>query len=66
LIDFAKKYEFQSVGVFGYHDEHLAKSYKLENKIDDKTINVRVAKIKKVLDKIYLKQEKERKKEKQV
>lgn len=66
LIDFAKKYEFQSVGVFGYHDEPLAKSYKLENKIDDKTINVRVAKMKKVLDKIYLKQEKERKKEKQI
>ncbi len=66
LIDFAKKYEFQSVGIFGYHDEPLAKSYKLENKIDDKTIEVRVAKMKKVLDKIYSKQEKARKKQKQI
>ncbi|MDD3144635.1 MAG: MiaB/RimO family radical SAM methylthiotransferase [Candidatus Gracilibacteria bacterium] len=53
LLDFAKKYEFDSVSVFGYHDEPLADSNKLENKIDAKTIKIRVKTIKAILNDIY-------------
>lgn len=35
LIDFVKKYRFESVGIFQYHDEPLAASSKLPNKVDD-------------------------------
>ncbi len=53
LLDFAKKYEFDSVSVFGYHDEPLAKSSKLENKVNDVTIASRLEKLKSVLNEIY-------------
>lgn len=53
LLDFAKKYEFDSVSVFGYHDEPLADSNKLANKIDAKTIKTRVKNIKTLLNEIY-------------
>jgi len=53
LLDFAKKYEFDSVSVFGYHDEPLADSNKLANKIDAKTIKTRVKTIKTLLNEIY-------------
>jgi len=53
LLDFAKKYEFDSVSVFGYHDEPLADSNKLSNKIDAKTIKTRVKNIKTILNEIY-------------
>ena len=36
--DFAKKYEFDSVSMFGYHDEKLATSSKLDKKVDDDSI----------------------------
>ncbi len=58
LLDFAKKYEFDSVSLFGYHDEVLAPSFKLPNKIDFKTIASRVDKMSKVLNKVYDKKEK--------
>ncbi len=52
LLDFAKKYEFDSVSVFGYHDEPLADSNKLPNKIDSKTIKSRVKTMKTLLNEI--------------
>jgi len=61
LLDFAKKYEFDSVSVFGYHDEVLAKSYKLDNKIDSKIIETRLKKLKNTLNKIYDKKDESRK-----
>ncbi|MDD3646237.1 MAG: MiaB/RimO family radical SAM methylthiotransferase [Candidatus Gracilibacteria bacterium] len=53
LLNFAKRYEFDSVSVFGYHDEPLADSSKLENKVDNKTIRDRLKRLKKVLNDIY-------------
>jgi len=53
LKAFAKKYEFDSVSMFGYHDEPLATSSKLPNKIDDTTINERVAELREILEEIY-------------
>ena len=53
LKDFAKKYRFDSVSMFGYHDEVLATSYKLPDKIDDETINSRVLELREILEEIY-------------
>jgi ribosomal protein S12 methylthiotransferase len=60
LIDFAKKYEFDSVSMFGYHDEKLAWSSKLDQKVDDKEIIKRVEAMSNVLNEIYDKKEKAR------
>jgi tRNA A37 methylthiotransferase MiaB len=61
MIDFAKKYEFDSVSVFGYHDEPLAKSSTLDLKVDSKTIKTRLKAIKEVLNPIYDKKDELRK-----
>ncbi len=53
LLDFAKKYEFDSVSLFWYHDEVLAPSFNLPNKIDFKTIASRVERMSKILNKVY-------------
>jgi tRNA A37 methylthiotransferase MiaB len=39
--------------LFGYHDEPLASSSKLPNKIDDETINKRVLELKEILEEVY-------------
>ena len=61
LLEFAKKYEFDSVSVFWYHDEPLADSSKLDNKVDTETIQARLETLKSVLNKIYDKKDKARK-----
>lgn len=53
LKEFAKKYEFDSVSMFWYHDETLATSSKLWDKIDDKVIGERVMELREILDEIY-------------
>lgn len=53
LKDFAKKYEFDSVSMFWYHDEPLATSSKLWDKVDDKIINERVSELREILEEIY-------------
>lgn len=53
LLEFVKKYRFESVGVFEYHDEPLAASSKLPEKLDDKTISFRREKLGSVIDSIY-------------
>ncbi|MDD5769807.1 MAG: MiaB/RimO family radical SAM methylthiotransferase [Candidatus Gracilibacteria bacterium] len=60
LKDFAKKYEFDSVSMFGYHDEVLATSNKLPNKINDKIIQERVLELREILEEIYDKKYEER------
>jgi len=60
MLDFAKKYEFDSVSVFGYHDEPLAKSSTLDQKIDPKTIKTRLKALKEVLNPIYDKKDRSR------
>jgi len=61
LLEFAKKYEFDSVSVFGYHDEPLADSSKLDQKVDSKTIKTRLAKLKEILNSVYYKKDEMRK-----
>lgn len=53
LKNFVKKYEFDSVSIFGYHDEKFAASFKLQNKIDNQVINERVLKLKEIIEEIY-------------
>ncbi len=53
LKNFARKYEFDSVSLFGYHDEPLATSSKLGNKVDDKIIEQRVYEMREILEEIY-------------
>lgn len=57
LLEFAKKYEFDSVSVFWYHDEQMAASSKLNEKIDDATIKQRLKKLRKTLNEIYNKKQ---------
>ncbi|MDD5213208.1 MAG: MiaB/RimO family radical SAM methylthiotransferase [Candidatus Gracilibacteria bacterium] len=57
LCDFAKKYEFDSVSMFGYHDEEMAASSKLGDKVPDREIEKRVRKLGKILNSIYDKKE---------
>lgn len=57
LVEFAKKYEFDSVSMFWYHDEEMAASSKLDAKVPDKEIEKRVRKLGKILNAIYDKKE---------
>lgn len=60
LLEFAQKYEFDSVSLFGYHDEKLAGSSRLWDKVEEKIIKNRVETLSKTLKKIYDKKDKER------
>ncbi len=53
LLDFAKKYEFDSVSLFWFHDEVLAPSFALPNKIDAQTIASRVEELSTILNAHY-------------
>ncbi len=53
LLDFVKKYQFESVGIFEYHDEPLAASSKLPSKIDSQIAKLRIQKITPILTEIY-------------
>lgn len=53
LKNFAKKYEFDSVSMFGYHDEPLATSSKLGEKVADSMIQERVMELREILEEIY-------------
>ena len=52
LMDFVEKYRFESVGIFQYHDEPLAASSKLPNKIDEDIAKSRINTINPLLEKI--------------
>ena len=53
LVDFVKKYQFESVGIFEYHDEPLAASSKLPNKIDESIAKNRIKEITPILNAVY-------------
>ena len=53
LMDFVTKYQFESVGIFEYHDEPLAASSKLPNKIDESIAKNRIKEITPVLNAVY-------------
>lgn len=61
LIDFLQKDYFDNIALFQYHDEPLAASSKLPNKIDDKTLKERFMEADDIVDKLLTKKEKERK-----
>lgn len=50
LCDFVNWYKFDNIALFEYHDEPLAESSKLKNKVDEKVIRKRFKKIKEILD----------------
>lgn len=54
LIEFVKRHNFESVGVFQYHDESLASSSKLDQKVSEAVVNQRMKKLSKVLDEVYV------------
>ena len=45
--------KFESVGVFQYHDEPMAASSKLDQKIDEDIARVRLKKLSVILDEVY-------------
>ena len=53
LCDFIEKYQFESVGIFQYHDEPLAASSKLENKVDEEIAKNRISILVPLLEKLY-------------
>ncbi len=66
LKEFIIKYEFDSISMFGYHDEKLATSSKLDQKIPDREIERRTIELSKIINKIYDKKELLRKNTNQV
>ncbi len=53
LTDFVEKYRFESVGIFQYHDEPLATSSKLPEKVDESIAKLRIEKLTPLLESIY-------------
>lgn len=53
LYNFIDKYRFDAVALFEYHDEPLASSSKLADKVDSKTAVARIKKLDKLINKIY-------------
>lgn len=53
LMEFNRKYRFESVGIFQYHDEPLAASSKLPDKVDGSIAKDRIKKITTLLEEIY-------------
>jgi ribosomal protein S12 methylthiotransferase len=53
LVDFIEKYRFESVWIFQYHDESLAASSHLPNKVSEQNAKDRIAVINPLLSKIY-------------
>ena len=61
LCDFIEKYDFESVGIFQYHDEPLATSSKLPDKVDESIAKNRIEKLTPLLEWIYARKKDERK-----
>ncbi len=53
LCAFARESRFESVGVFQYHDEPMAASSKLDQKVDEDTARARLKKLSVILDEVY-------------
>jgi ribosomal protein S12 methylthiotransferase len=60
LISFIKEDHFNNIALFEYHDEKLAESTKLPNKIDDKTIRERFLKAEQLVNELLKKRERNR------
>jgi len=53
LLEFVKIYKFESIGLFEYHDEPLAASSRLDEKVSSEEISSRRTIIGSVIDSIY-------------
>jgi ribosomal protein S12 methylthiotransferase len=53
LCDFIQKYQFESVGIFQYHDEPLAASSKLQKKVSEDIAKSRIERLTPLLESIY-------------
>jgi ribosomal protein S12 methylthiotransferase len=60
LMEFNRKYRFESVGIFQYHDEPLAASSKLPNKVDESIAKSRIKDITVLLEEVYAEKRAER------
>ncbi len=60
LCEFVQKYTFDSVGIFQYHDESLAASSRLPDKVSDNIAKDRIKKLQVIMEDIYLKKMTER------
>ena len=65
LLNFVNDNQFESVGIFEYHDEALASSSKLSDKVDSSVAKDRIARLTPVLEAIYAHKKNQRTKEKQ-
>ncbi len=61
LIWFLKNDYFDNIALFEYHNEPLAASSKLPDKVDDKTLKIRFIEADNIIDKLLTKKEKQRK-----
>lgn len=61
LFSFVNETNFDNIALFEYHDEPMAASSKLPNKVDDHEIRTRFTKIKQLVNKQLLDHEKARK-----
>ena len=61
LLELVKKYRFESISFFEYHDEPLAASSKLDQKVAHQVALTRLEKLKKIVNKIYDEKIEERK-----
>ncbi len=65
LCDFIEKYQFESIGIFQYHDEPLATSSKLPDKVNGEVAKNRINILTPILEKIYASKKNARKWKKQ-
>lgn len=61
LLTFVEKEQFDNIALFEYHDEPMAASSKLKNKVDDHTIRTRFTKIRQLVNRQLLDSEQARK-----
>lgn len=66
LVDFIQKDYFDNIWLFQYHDETLAASIKLDNKVDDKTLEYRFKLISNISDTLLDRKNKKRRKQPQI
>lgn len=61
LMKFVEETKFDNIALFEYHDEPMAASSKLPNKVDDAEIRARFTKIKKLVERLMSLKSKARK-----
>jgi ribosomal protein S12 methylthiotransferase len=60
LLDFIREYQFESISFFEYHDEELAASSKLTEKVPHEVALTRLEEVQKLVEEIYKKNLKKR------